>query len=521
VNHAVALPVLVPAVCAALMLLAGDARIGLQRALGVVSCLALLALGAAAVVHTSGGAIEVYLLGAWPAPYGIVLVLDRLAALMLALTAVLALPVLAAAIRGGADAWDTRGRHFHVFFQFQLMGLDGAFLTGDLFNLFVFFEVLLLASYCLLAHGRGPERLASGFHYVVVNLAASGLFLIGVATLYGATGTLNLADLAARVPRVAPADQALVSAAALVLLVVFAVKAAVFPLYFWLPRAYTAAAPPVAALFAVMTKVGVYAIIRVHGVVFGADAGPAALLAAPWLLYGAVATAAFGAFGALAARTLGRMTAYLTIASVGTLLVAVAAFSTASLSAALYYLVHSTLAIAALFLLGELIGGARGPVGDRLEPAAPARRAAALGTLLVLAAVSLAGLPPLSGFVGKLMILQASAGAPVTPLVWAVILATGFGAMVALAHAGSVLFWKTLAGPASAPVGVRAPTLGAAAPCLALVVCGLALTVFAAPAKRYLDAAAAQLADRRLYATEVLGTPAPRTTRPFPPETRP
>src|SRR6185369_7376883 len=179
------------------------------------------------------------------------------AALMLALTAVVASVSVAAALTA-RPAWDTRGRYFHPLFQLQLMGLNGAFLTGDLFNLFVFFEVLLVASYCLLVHGRGDERLRVGFHYVVVNLAASTLFLIAVALLYGLTGTLNLIHLALRVPNVTPADAPLIRAASLVLLVVFALKAALFPLSLWLPRAYAAAPPPVAALFAIMTKVGIY-----------------------------------------------------------------------------------------------------------------------------------------------------------------------------------------------------------------------------------------------------------------------
>ena len=247
------------------------------------------------------------------------------------------------------------------------MGLNGAFLTGDLFNLFVFFEVLLVASYGLLVHGRGAERLRAGFHYVVVNLAASALFLIGIALLYALTGTLNLADLAVRVPRVAPADAPLVRAAALMLFVVFAVKAAVFPLYLWLPGAYAAAAPPVAALFAVMTKVGVYAILRVHALIFGVDAEAAG----PWLLGAAVATSVLGVLGAVAADTLAGMTAYLTLASMGTLLIAVGAFSGAGVSAALYYLVHSTLVIAALFLLAERIAGQRGD--DGFGPRLPSR----------------------------------------------------------------------------------------------------------------------------------------------------
>jgi multicomponent K+:H+ antiporter subunit D len=396
------------------------------------------------------------------------------------------------------------------------MGLNGAFLTGDLFNLFVFFEVLLTASYGLLLHGRGAERLRAGFHYVVVNLAASALFLLGAALLYAVTGTLTLADLALRVPQVAPPEVPLVRAAALLLLAVFAVKAAVFPLYLWLPRAYAAAPPPVAALFAIMTKVGVYAIVRVHGSVFGADAGAAALVAGPWLLWGALATAALGAVGAFAAATLARMVAYLAVASVGTLLVGVAVSSGASLGAALYYLVHSTLAIAALFLLAERIAAQRAVAGDRFAPDAPVAEALALGAAFAVGAASVAGLPPFSGFVGKLALLQSTAALPATALVWTVLLATGFVAMIALARAGSALFWKTVdAAPAA-----RGPAAGLA-PVLALLACGMALAIGAAPVQRYTDAAARQLADQRPYAAAVLRGSGPATARPYPAEPRP
>ena len=447
-NHAVVLPVLLPAACAVLMLLVGERRPGLQRALAVISTAALAVLAVAALAHTSLGAIEVYRLGDWPAPFGIPLVLDRLAALMLALTAVVALATLVAAMTG-SEPWDRRGRSFHSFFQFQLMGLNGAFLTGDLFNLFVFFEVLLVASYCLLAHGRGAERLRASFHYVAVNLAASALFLLAIAALYAATGTLNLADLALRVPRVAPGDVPMVRAAALMLLAVFAVKAAVFPLYLWLPRAYAAAPAPVAALFAIMTKVGVYAIVRVHGLVFGPDAGPAAFVAGPWLLSGAVATAVLGVLGAYAAASLARMVAYLTVASVGTLLIGVAPV-----------LEREPRRRAVLPRPLDPSRGRALPARRAHRGAArrrPARARSARGATrgarrrACRRRESIAGLPPLSGFVAKLALLQATGGLPATPLLWAVLLGVGLLATVAFARAGSTVFWKTSVGPPPHP----------------------------------------------------------------------
>jgi multicomponent K+:H+ antiporter subunit D len=508
--HWIVAPVLTPALAAALMVLVGERRLRAQRALGVASCVALVVIAADLVVRSLSGIVLPYFVGSWQAPFGIALVLDRLAALMLALTAVVALAALAAAVTG-REPVDARGRHFHPLFQFQLMGLNGAFLTGDLFNLFVFFEVVLLASYCLLLHGRGTARLRAGVPFVVVNLAASGLFLLGVSLLYAATGTLNMADLALRVPRVAAADVPLARAAALLLLVVFAVKAAAFPLYLWLPRAYSAAHAPVAALFAIMTKLGVYSIVRVHGVIFGPGAGDAALVAGPWLLVAALASSAVGVAGTLGAPTLGRMTAYLTVASVGTLLIAVALLSAPGLGAAFYYSVHSTLAIGALFLLAAEIGARRGASGDELRPGAAVARPFAVGVALIVASASIAGLPPFSGFVGKLMILGATRSAPASPVLWTAILATGFLAMVALARGGSILFWKGGETPAAGTA-----SHAALAPPFALLACGIALAVFAAPVKRFTDAAARQIADTPRYAARVLGDPGADTARPYP-----
>jgi multicomponent K+:H+ antiporter subunit D len=511
-SHLPILPVLVPALAAVLMLLAGAERIRLHRAIGLASCIALLAVAMLLVQRAAGGAIDVYALGEWPAPFGIVLVIDRLAALMLLLVALVALPI----VRYAANGWDAHGRHFHALFQLQLMGLGGAFATGDLFNLFVFFEILLIASYCLLLHGLGPDRLRAGVHYVVLNLAASALFLLGVALIYNATGTLNMADIGLRAAALGPGEATLARSGALILLVVFGMKAAIVPLHLWLPATYAAATAPVAALFAIMTKVGVYAIVRVHGVMFGADAGPAALVAEPWLLPIALATALVGMFGALAAHSLSRMVAWLTISSVGTILAGVGLFTGAALGASLYYLVHSTLIIAALFLLAEVVAAQRGDIADRLQPAPPVAQPAVLGLLLLLGAVSVTGAPPLSGFVGKLMLLQSVAASPWGPWIWTVLLVTSFLGVVGMARAGSILFWQVQPdSPASVPSGMSSRLY---APPLFLFAVGLAMVVFAGPIKRYADAAAAQLADRDAYASTVLGSPAGRdgSARPLP-----
>jgi multicomponent K+:H+ antiporter subunit D len=522
-DHLPVLPVLLPAFTAMALLLLGDhgadphgghgqRRLLWARRLSLTSLLLFLAVALALVTGADGGGVEaaprVYRLGDWPAPYGIVLVVDRLGAMMLLLTALVVLPVMAYACGG----WDCRGRHFHAMFQFQVMGLAGAFVTGDLFNLFVFFEVLLIASYVLMLHGLGRERLRAGVHYVALNLVASALFLVGVALLYATTGTLNLADLALRVPMVGGAEAKIVQAAGLVLLVVFGFKAALMPLGLWLPGTYGATSAPVAALFALMTKVGVYAILRVHGVVFGSGAGDSALTAAPWLLPLALLTAGIAVAGALAAHTLSRLVAWLTVASVGTVLAGVGMFSTAGWSAALYYMANSTLVVAGLFLLCELVAAQRGDAADQLQPASPVAQPALLGLMMLLAAASAAGLPPLPGFIGKLLVLEAAAAHPWQAAIWSVVLVAGLLTLVGLARAGSLLFWHVRdERPGSGASGASPRLLGATLSLLALTV---VMSVAAAPIQRYTAAAAAQLSDREGYARAVLGGRT-ETTRPY------
>ena len=230
----IVMPVILPAIVAPFLVLALRHHLGRQRVVSIAATGLLLGLAIWLYILAGDGTPRPYLLGNWPAPFGIVLVLDRLSATMLLLTAVLAFAVVVYASGG----WDERGRHFHPLFQFQLVGISGAFLTGDVFNLFVFFEVMLIASYGLLLHGGGPRRLKAGFHYVAINLVGSTLFLFAVGLIYSVTGTLNMADLAAKVGQVAAADDALLRTGALLLFLVFAVKAALVPLHWWLPTAY-------------------------------------------------------------------------------------------------------------------------------------------------------------------------------------------------------------------------------------------------------------------------------------------
>ena len=264
-EHLIIAPILIPFVVGALMLLYDDRQRQAKFWLSLVSVAAQLLIAVELVVRAKTGGdisdaegISFYLLGDWAAPFGIVLVLDRLAAMMLVLTALLAIPSL---VYSGAG-WARQGPHYYSLFQFLLVGLNGAFLTGDIFNLFVFFEILLAASYGLLLHGSGQLRVRAGLHYIAINLAASLLFLIGVALIYGVTGTLNMAHLANLISAMPGEDRPLLHAGVAILAIAFLVKAGSWPLNFWLPTAYMAAAAPVGAMFAIMTKVGVYAILR-------------------------------------------------------------------------------------------------------------------------------------------------------------------------------------------------------------------------------------------------------------------
>jgi multicomponent K+:H+ antiporter subunit D len=493
-THWIIAPILLPLLSGIAILLFTPLGLNTQRTLNLLATLALAALAVMLLTSADEG-YQTYALGNWPAPFGIVLVLDRLSALMLVLTAMVAVFSLLHAL-GGTDA---RGEHFHALFQFQLMGLNGAFLTGDLFNLFVFFEVLLIASYGLLLHGGGKSRVRAGLHYVVLNLVGSTLFLIALGVLYGATGTLNMADLAVKVAHAEPYYAALLRAGALLLLVVFALKAALLPLYFWLPRAYCQTSAPVAALFAIMTKVGVYAIIRVFTLAFGATAGGAADVAAPWLLPLALATLVAGSLGVLASRDLRSLVAYFVVVSVGTLLTAIGLFSNKGLDAALVYMVHTTLVTAGMFLLADVIDQCRGGVGDRPMP--PFRRPLVPGVLFFIGAVALAGMPPLSGFPGKLMLLQAAQGNPAWPWVWSVVLVTSLVSIAALVRMGNALFWKTE--PGEPRPGRVNPVISL--PAALLLLTSLLITLLGGPITEYTGATAGQLLDRQNYVTSVLG----------------
>jgi len=539
--HLLAAPVLVPLVAACAMLLWGERRRNLKATLGLTATLVNVAVAVLLVLWAKddalAGAFSVYLVGNWEAPFGIVLVLDRLSALMLLVAAVVALMALLFAVA----RWHKAGAHFHPLFQFQLMGINGAFLTGDLFNLFVFFEVMLAASYGLLLHGSGPARVKAGLHYLAINLVASSLFLVGAAMIYGVTGTLNMADLAARMPGVAEADRALLHAGCAILAVAFLAKAAVWPLNFWLVPAYSSASAPSGAIFALLTKVGLYVLLRLSTLVFSSDAGPSAGFGSDWLLWGGLATLAFGAFGMLASQRPARLAGFAVIVSSGTLMAAFGLARPDVTAGALYYLPTSTFAVAAFFLLAELMDRSRAADPNSLrapedeedhlpfplaalelaeganldddEELLIGRAMPASTVLLGLAfmgcALLLAGLPPLSGFIGKFAMLSALLVAPgaVAPMAWlvlGVVIVSGLFSLVALSRAGMRFFWS--------PQGRIPPLLRVAEylPIALLIGLCVLFTVRAEPLLRYTREAAVRLYEPQNYVNAVMSA-RPRT----------
>jgi multicomponent K+:H+ antiporter subunit D len=497
-NHLPILPILLPMFAGALLLLMARSSMSLKRGLSLLATLAQLPL-ALMLISQADSATTVYALGNWAPPFGIVLVVDRLAALMLGVTAVLAACVILYACRGD----DGMGRNFHAIFQFQLMGITGAFLTGDLFNLFVFFEILLIASYALLLHGAGSARVRAGLHYVVLNLFGSALFLIAVGTLYGITGTLNMADMALRVAALSPADAPLAGAAGMLLLIVFGLKSAIFPLYFWLPKAYSSASAPVAALFAIMTKVGLYSILRVYTLIFGAEAGVLAHLASDWLWPVALITIALGAIGTLAAASLGGLVSYLIVVSVGTLLAGFAIGTQEAIAASLYYLIHTTWISAALFLIAGIISRLRGPrFGSRLIAGPQMEHGTLLSGLFFIAAIAVIGMPPLSGFLGKVMLLVSAGTGTQAALLYPALMGSSLVVLVAMSRAGTTLFWRYDAVPAVVEPLDWARLLAA----MVLLAGSPLMVIFASPVLDYLNAAAAQLLTPADYIEQVMST---------------
>jgi multicomponent K+:H+ antiporter subunit D len=530
VANLIVMPVVLPLLAGAgMLLLSGERHRNIMAAVNTAVTFALACIAIALLKMSDAsqtGFSQVYRLGDWPAPFGIVLVLDRLSALMLLLTSILAL----AAVVFSLARWHRAGAHFHPLFQFLLMGLNGAFLTGDLFNLFVFFELLLAASYGLLLHGSGLARVKAALHYIAVNLVASLLFLIGVSLIYGVTGTLNMADLATRVPTIATENRGLLEAGAAILAMAFLLKAGMWPLCFWLPTAYAVASPPVASIFAIMTKVGVYIVLRLSLLLFGDGAGASAGFGSSWLFLGGLATIVFGAIGTLASQDTARLASFsVLVSSGGTVLAATGMGEVGVTGGALFYLVSSTLGISAFFLLVELIERGREPGADMIAVTREAygdgddadegeeevgmaivATMGLLGVAFIGCTLVIAGLPPLSGFIAKFALLTAAVhpsemhpGGAVPGSGWAllvVLISSGFATLVAMTRAGIRSFW---ASPDRTVPRVRVIEM---APVMFLLVLCAAQTVQAGPVMRFMKTTAQSLHAPGGYIRDVMET---------------
>ena len=546
--HLLIAPILLPMLMAACMLMLGERSVSAKGLIGMVSCTLNLAVAIALVAWVRSGSgtatVAVYLPGNWPIPFGIALAVDHLTAMMLLITAVVGLAALLFARAG----WDRAGVHFHALLQLQLMGINGAFLTTDLFNLFVFFEIMLTASYGLLLHGTGWSRVRSALHYITINLLASSMFLLGMAVLFGVTGTLSLADMADKIALVPASDRGLLHAGAALLAIAFLGKAAIWPLNFWLPPAYSAASPPVAALFTVMTKVGLYSILRLWTLLFPSSATGSEMFGSEVLIWGGLLTLLFASIGMLASQNLGRLAGFSVLASSGTLLAAFG-FGHAHLTGgALYYLMSSTLALCALFLVTDLIARARQeeekvPVlqfGKEQQmffpdPATPDAQSsdaqtnldddelplfgqpipaalAVLGIAFTLCALLIAGLPPMSGFVGKVTMMTALLnpkglgvyGNNIPFSAWvllALFLISGLLATIAYSRAGIRFFWSPRGRPAPHLKVIEVAPIG-----MLLLLCVL-LTVRAGPVLRYTELTASHLHAPHAYVDAIMGAP--------------
>lgn len=520
------LPVLIPTGAAALTLIAGR-RPRLQLLVTVAALSAVVAVCAALLYLADRDGTHALAVGGWGptesgmGPLGITLVVDRLSALMLVVSSIVLLAVVVYAAAQGIRDGDDR-QPVSIFMPTYLAlsaGVCNAFLAGDLFNLYVGFEVLLAASFVLLTIGASADRVRAGISYVMVSMMSSVVFLLGLAFVYAATGTLNMAEIALRADGIASGTRMAIFA---VLLVAFAIKAAVFPLSTWLPDSYPTAPAPVTAVFAgLLTKVGVYAIIRAHSLLFrggGMDT---------LLLWAALATMLFGIFGAIAQTDIKRLLSFTLVSHIGYMVFGIALSNELGMSGAIYYVAHHIIVQTTLFLVVGLIerqGGASSL--DRLGGLAAA--SPVLAFVFLIPALNLGGIPPFSGFIGKVALLEAGS-IQGSVLAWTLVggsVVTSLLTLYVVSRVWTKAFWRPradapegelVAATPSAliddshdvaleervdvgrmPVGMLLPTFG-------LIAVGLCLTIFAGPIIGITDRAALEVRDRDVYITAVLG----------------
>ncbi|HWK97062.1 MAG TPA: Na+/H+ antiporter subunit D [Pseudolabrys sp.] len=477
-------------------------RPGAQRLVSLGASAGLFAAALFLLYATFDGTVLTTQFGSWAAPFGISFVADMLAAAMVTITGLMAVAVGVYGLAG--DAPRREQALYHPLYQGLLLGVTGAFLTGDIFNLYVWFEIMLISSFGLLASGGGRAQLDAGVKYVTLNLIATTFFLMTVAFLYGLTGTLNMADLARTLPKVE--NQGLVTTLAILFLVTFGAKAAVFPMFYWLPAAYHTAAAPIVAIFAaLLTKVGVYAIIRTFTLLFDGDAG----YTGPIVATVAILTMVTGVLGAAAHFDVRRILSFHIISQIGYMLFGIAIATPLAVAGSILYVIHHIVVKANLFLIAGVIRAAGGSFALK-EVGGLYRSLPWLGVLFLIPALSLAGLPPLSGFWSKFTVIKASLDAGHIALA-ASGLVVGLLTLYSMIKIWNEAFWK--AAPEESRVALAVWRADGRArllmltPIVSLAAVTLTIGLFAEPFVDYSMRAAAQLLDKSVYIDAVFGPP--------------
>ncbi|CAM5296736.1 Na+/H+ antiporter subunit D [Streptomyces pilosus] len=499
-----ALPVLLPVLGAGLTLFPLSHAVVRALSTGVLTL--VLACEAALLVLADTRGPQALHVGGWPAPLGVTLVADRLSALLLTVSTLVALAVLVFAIgQGTAEDRTPSVVVFHPAFLLLITGVSLAFLSGDLFNLFVAFEVMLAASYVLITLDADENRTRAGMTYTIVSLTSSLLFLSLIALVYAATGTVTLAQLG---PRLAELPDGLRGAFALLLLTVLGIKTAVIPLHFWLPDSYPTAPAPITAVFAaLLTKVGVYALLRTQTLLFPRTDVWTLLACA------AIITMIVGILGAIAQDDLNRLLSFTLVSHIGFMLFGLALFDARGLTGSILYVVHHIVVQAALFLAAGLVVGRTGTAAlHRMAGRWPP--GVLVIALFAVPAMSLSGIPPFSGFVAKLALLEAGVaqGGPVAYALAAAALLTSLLTLYAMTRVWTVAFTARAAGhreepppepdtPAARPSGTRFMFAAAAG----MTVAGIAIAVCAGPLAELGERAAEDLLHPRDYRSAVLG----------------
>lgn len=491
------LPLLIPLATAVLGLLAWK-RPGLQRVIGVCGTAALLLTGLLLLAEVGSGQILSVQAGNWPAPFGITLVADIFTALMVVATGVMGLGVTIYSLAEADHRQESLG--YHPLLQVLLLGVCGSFLTGDIFNLYVWFETMLIASFVLLTLGGRREQMEGAIKYVALNLTASAFFLAGIGLLYGVTGTLNMAHLALQLREITHTGTVPVIAA--LLFAAFGIKAAVFPFYFWLPASYHTPPAAVTTIFsALLTKVGIYVLIRVFTLIFvqEATAGQDIILMAAGL------TMLAGALGAMVQIELRRMLSFCVVSQIGYLLMGLGIMTPLALAGSIFFMLHIIAAKSSLFLATGIVTRLTG-TSELSRLGGLYGRAPLLAALYLLPALSVAGIPPLSGFWGKLALIQAGLGAG-HYLTVSVALGVSFLTLFYLVRSWSEAFWKER--PAAEEDGCQPiPALQFRqmfAPAAVLALVSLLMGLAVEPFFRLSLAAANQLLSPAGYIAAVLG----------------